>query len=201
MLLGKRVEQMSIVNVELTQILDAPLRVIRIKGYGATRIEDLCEVSGLTKGNFCHHGSRATSSTLRPFKLAHRLDRMRAYVDFGNASCAASRLNSPVPLVQWRRRSLQAIRSRATLAVSASVTIGEVEADIAQAIAKYGIGADWSARSLAFCTQAVIQDGFILANTQNGVSVAADCLDQLRRYLELLFKPVGSKEKRHVEQG
>jgi TetR/AcrR family transcriptional regulator, transcriptional repressor for nem operon len=151
---------MSVANVEhrsRTQTLDAPPRVIRTKGYRATRTEDLCEVSGLTKGSFCHHGSWATSSTLRPFKLAHRLDRVRAYVDFGKASCTASRLNSPVPLVHWRRRSSRAIRSRARLAISASATIGEVEADITQAIAKYGISADRSARSLAFCTQGVIQ--------------------------------------------
>jgi hypothetical protein len=33
-----------------TRILNAALRVIRAKGYAATRIEDLCEAAGLTKG-------------------------------------------------------------------------------------------------------------------------------------------------------
>ena len=35
--------------------LDAALRVIRAKGYGATRIDDVCEAAGLTKGSFFHH--------------------------------------------------------------------------------------------------------------------------------------------------
>ena len=29
--------------------------VIRAKGYSATRIEDICEAAGLTKGSFFHH--------------------------------------------------------------------------------------------------------------------------------------------------
>ena len=38
-----------------TRILDAAIRVIRSKGYAATRVEDICEVTGLTKGSFFHH--------------------------------------------------------------------------------------------------------------------------------------------------
>jgi TetR/AcrR family transcriptional regulator, transcriptional repressor for nem operon len=38
-----------------TRFLDAALHVIRAKGYSATRIEDICEAAGLTKGSFFHH--------------------------------------------------------------------------------------------------------------------------------------------------
>ena len=38
-----------------TKLLDAALGVIRAKGYSATRIEDICEAAGLTKGSFFHH--------------------------------------------------------------------------------------------------------------------------------------------------
>ena len=37
------------------RILDAALRVIRSKGYSATRVEDVCEAAELTKGSFFHH--------------------------------------------------------------------------------------------------------------------------------------------------
>src|SRR5438445_11852634 len=37
------------------RFLDAALQVIRTKGYSATRIEDICEAAGLTKGSFSHH--------------------------------------------------------------------------------------------------------------------------------------------------
>src|SRR5580658_1378701 len=38
-----------------TKLLDAALHVIRVKGYEATRIEDICEAAELTKGSFFHH--------------------------------------------------------------------------------------------------------------------------------------------------
>jgi TetR/AcrR family transcriptional regulator, transcriptional repressor for nem operon len=38
-----------------TRLLDAALHVIRAKGYSATRIEDICEAAGLTKGSFFYH--------------------------------------------------------------------------------------------------------------------------------------------------
>ena len=38
-----------------TKLLDATLKVVREKGYSATRIEDVCAEAGLTKGSFFHH--------------------------------------------------------------------------------------------------------------------------------------------------
>src|SRR5689334_15819032 len=38
-----------------TKFLDAALRVIRTRGYTATRIDDVCVAAGLTKGSFFHH--------------------------------------------------------------------------------------------------------------------------------------------------
>jgi hypothetical protein len=35
-----------------TKFLDAAMHVIRVKGYAATRIEDICDEAGLTKGSF-----------------------------------------------------------------------------------------------------------------------------------------------------
>jgi TetR/AcrR family transcriptional repressor of nem operon len=38
-----------------TRFLDAALHVFRTKGYSATRVEDICETAGVTKGSFFHH--------------------------------------------------------------------------------------------------------------------------------------------------
>jgi TetR/AcrR family transcriptional repressor of nem operon len=46
----------------------------------------------------------------------------------------------------------------------------------------------WSASSLALYIQSVLQGSFILAKAKHGPAVAADCIDHLRRYLEMLFK-------------
>jgi TetR/AcrR family transcriptional repressor of nem operon len=63
-----------------------------------------------------------------------------------------------------------------------------IEADIAEAMRKYKIEGDWTAKSLALYTQAVIQGAFILAKAKHGAEVAGDCIDHLRRYIELLFR-------------
>ena len=37
------------------KLLDAALSVIRIKGYSATTVDELCAAAGVTKGAFFHH--------------------------------------------------------------------------------------------------------------------------------------------------
>ena len=40
-----------------TKLLDAALKVIRSKGYSATKLDDVCAAAGVTKGSFFHHFS------------------------------------------------------------------------------------------------------------------------------------------------
>ena len=61
--------------------------------------------------------------------------------------------------------------------------------DIQAAMRERGTAGDWTARSLALYMQSTIQEAFILAKAGGGLQVAADCIDHLRRYLELLFTP------------
>jgi TetR/AcrR family transcriptional repressor of nem operon len=85
-----------------TRILNAALRVIRAKGYSATRVEDVCEATGLTKGSFFHHFDSKKELALAaadywgemasvlfasaPYhQPADPLDRLLAYVDFRKA--------------------------------------------------------------------------------------------------------------------
>src|ERR1700734_747416 len=85
-----------------TKLLQAAIRVIRIKGYTATRIEDVCEAAGLTKGSFFHHFKSKEELALAaaeywrvktneifrnaPYnKLPDAVDRLLAYVDFRKA--------------------------------------------------------------------------------------------------------------------
>jgi len=188
-----------------TKLLDAALNVIRAKGYSATRIEDICEAAGLTKGSFFHHFESKEDLALAaaehwsmvtggafasaPYRsLADPLERLLGYVDFRKAilqgevsqfTCLAG------TMVQEIYETHPAIRD------ACDKSIGEhaatVEADIAEAMRKYGIAADWSAKSLALYTQAVLQGAFILAKAKQGPDIAAACIDHLRRYLEMLF--------------
>jgi TetR/AcrR family transcriptional regulator, transcriptional repressor for nem operon len=64
-----------------------------------------------------------------------------------------------------------------------------LEADIDEAMRLYRADRPFSAESLALYTQAVMQGAFILAKAKHGPAVAVDCVDHLRRYIEMLFAP------------
>ena len=62
-----------------------------------------------------------------------------------------------------------------------------LEADIAEAKALHAPDSKWSPASAALFSQAVLQGAFVLAKARHGPSVAADCLDHLKRYFEGLL--------------
>jgi len=88
-------------------------------------------------------------------------------------------------MVQEAYESNPAIRQACDKHISEHAA--DVALDIAQARQRYAPDAQWTAESLGLFTQAVIQGAFILAKAKHGPEVAADCLQHLRRYLELLF--------------
>jgi TetR/AcrR family transcriptional repressor of nem operon len=193
-----------------TRLLDAALKVVRSKGYTATRIEDLCAEAGVTKGSFFHHfkskddlvlaavdhWDEVTGSLFARARYHDHddpLDRLLAYVDFRKEmmvgelpdySCFAGTIAQEA--YQTRPKILAACER------NISGHAGTLEADISEAREKYGVGGNWSAEGLALYMQAVLQGSFILAKAKGGPAVAADSLDHLRRYLALLFLPNGS---------
>ncbi|HEX3472270.1 MAG TPA: TetR/AcrR family transcriptional regulator [Silvibacterium sp.] len=198
--------------------MDAALHVVRAKGFTATRIEDICEAAGLTKGSFFHHFKSKEDLALAAAEhwgtlaegvfasagyrtLPDPLDRILAYVDFRKAILQGELpdftcfVGTTVQEVYETHPSIREACGRCITEHAATL-----ESDIAEAMRKYGIAAEWSAMSLALYTQAVIQGAFILAKAQGGPGVAADCLDHLHRYLEMLFIQPKSKEKQHVNR-
>ncbi|HEX4029427.1 MAG TPA: TetR/AcrR family transcriptional regulator [Terracidiphilus sp.] len=189
-----------------TRILQAAMNVIRAKGYTATRIEDICEAAGVTKGSFFHHfatkeelaiaaadyWSEVTSAFFAESAYHHAtdpLDRLLAYIDLRKAmlrgelaefTCLAGTMAQEVYATH------PAIRDACGESISghAATLIPDIQA----AIEKHGVQDDWSAESLALMTQVAIQGAFVLAKARQNVSVAADSLDHLRRYIELLFR-------------
>ena len=188
-----------------TKLLDAALYVIRAKGYTATRVEDICEAAGVTKGSFFYHFKTKEELAIEaaayfssmadvlfasaPYRsLPDPLDRLLGYVDFRKAI-----LMGKLPqftcllgtMVQEIYETHPLIREACDRYIRAHAA--KVEADIDEVMARYGSHAEWTASSLALYTQAVIQGAFILAKAQQSAAVAAANLDHLRRYLELLF--------------
>jgi TetR/AcrR family transcriptional repressor of nem operon len=187
------------------KLLDAALLVIRAKGYSATTVDDVCRTAGLTKGSFFHHfeskqelaleaaahfSSRADELFARaPYRaLPDPVDRLLGYVDFRKAI-----LRGEIPeftcllgtMVQEAYDTHPPIRAACDVAISHHAA--SLESDVAQAMEQRGIDAGWTAASLALYMQAVIQGAFVLAKAKHGREVASDCLDHLRRYLQLLL--------------
>jgi TetR/AcrR family transcriptional repressor of nem operon len=189
-----------------TRLLQAALHVIRAKGYSATRVEDICAAAGVTKGSFFHHfstkeelavaaadyWSEITSAFFAESAYHHAtdpLERFLAYIELRKAmlkgelaefTCLAGTMTQEVyathPVI--REACNQSISNHAATLIP----------DIQAAIEKYGIQDDWTAESLALMTQVAIQGAFILAKAKQNISVAADSLDHLHRYVELLFR-------------
>ncbi len=192
-----------------TRLLNAALRLIREKGYGATTVDELCAAAGVTKGAFFHHfkskealgvaaaqhWSQMTGGLFAgaPYhQPADPLARVLAYIDFRSAlidgsvegfTCLAG------TMVQEVFASSDPIR--AACAESIFGHAATLEADIAAAMQRYGTPPGLTAATLARHTQAVLQGGFILAKAagepEAAIAVARETAAHLKRYVQLLF--------------
>lgn len=198
------------------KLLDAALSVIRTKGYSATTVDELCAAAGVTKGAFFHHfknkdelgvaaaayWSETTGAMFAKASYhdhADPLDRVLGYVAFRKSmlkggvadfTCLAG------TMVQETYATAPAIREACDSSISGHAAT--LEADIKAAMRDRGMRPAWTPMSLALHIQAVLQGAFILAKAKGGAKIAAESLDHLTRYLELLFgvEKAGRKTKR-----
>jgi TetR/AcrR family transcriptional regulator, transcriptional repressor for nem operon len=202
-------------------LLDTALRVIQEKGYEATRVEDICAAAGLARGSFFNFfkskedlalaatehwnavsGAVFASAAYR--SLEDPLERVLAYLDFRKGLLRAE---LPVftclvlKMVQEVYETHPAIREACEKSISRHATTLEIDIELARK--KYHVRGDWTPRSLALHTQAVIQGAYALTKAQGGgPETAATMMDHLRRYVEMLFGRNESREAgRRAERG
>lgn len=194
-----------------TKLLNAALHVVRSKGYTATRIEDICSEAGVTKGSFFHHFKSkddlalaaishwddVTSGLFAQASYHHHedpLDRLLSYLEFRKELLAGD-LPDITCFAGMITQEVYETRPEIVKACERNISghARTLEADITEAIKKYGISGNWTAEGLALHTQAVIQGAFILAKAKGGAAIAADSINHLYRYLELLFKSETNK--------
>src|SRR3984957_5176031 len=188
-----------------TKLLDAALQVIRAKGYAATTIDDICHQAGVTKGSFFHHFKGKDDLALSavdhwntmtegffaaaPYHAAKDpLDRVLGYVDF-----RAAILTGELPdytcllgtLVQETYATHPDIRAACDRVLSSHIAL--LTRDIEAAKKRYAPRAAWSAESVGYFIQTVLQGAFIFAKAKQGPDSVRESLAHVRRYLTSLF--------------
>ena len=187
------------------KLLRTAVHMVRAKGYEATTVDELCSVAGVTKGAFFHHfkskeelGQSAAQAfndmadglfaSAKYMQIEDPYERLMGYVDFRIAL-----LRGALPdftcllgtMVQETYETHPALREACERHISghAAMVAKLVEA----ARRKYVPDAEWSAESLAFHTQAVLQGAFVLAKAKGGPAIAIETMNHLKRYIEMLF--------------
>lgn len=187
------------------RLLEAAHRLIRVKGFAATSVDDLCQAAAVTKGSYFHHfktkeelGAAAaehwTETTTAFFAQApyHEpkdpLDRILAYIAF-RKSIIAGDLSECTCLVGTMVEEVHATSPLIRDACAASIFghAATLEPDIRAAMQGREISGGWTADSLARHMQTVIQGAFVLAKAGNDPALARESLDHLERYIRLLF--------------
>ncbi|MBP6361937.1 MAG: TetR/AcrR family transcriptional regulator [Novosphingobium sp.] len=190
------------------RLLEAGVKLIRLQGYSATSVDELCREAGVTKGGFFHHfaskealgvalaeyWSSSTGTFFAAAPFHHNPDpvaRVLSYIDLRIAllsgpaesfSCVAG------TMVQEAFRTSTPIRAACEASIAGNAAA--LEADLAAAIAQTG-AAGVTAAGLARHVQAVIQGAFVLAKAHGGddqAEIAREHLHHLRHYFELLFR-------------
>jgi TetR/AcrR family transcriptional repressor of nem operon len=197
-----------------TKLLDAALHTIRAKGYAATTVDDLCATAAVSKGSFFHHFKSKDGLALAAVEhfstmasglfssaayheATDPLERLLGYVDF-----RAYILSGELPeytcllgtLVQETYDTHPDIRDACDRGMSAH--IAELTRDVALAKQLHCPTAKWTAESVGYFMQSVLQGSFIFAKATQNPTIARDNLAHLRRYLEMLFgNPRNMKRK------
>ncbi len=187
-------------------LLEAATSLIRMNGYTSTTVDDLCEKAGVSKGTFFHNfsskeelavaaanrWSKMTSEFFRSAPYHQKkdpLERVLGYVRFRKEILKGD-LADFTCLVGTMIQEVYSTHPEINKACFDSVFqhAENLEADINEARKLYCPKAKWTSKSLALHTQAVLQGSFILAKASGDVRTAAESVDHLENYIELLFK-------------
>jgi TetR/AcrR family transcriptional repressor of nem operon len=188
-----------------SRLLQAAQDIIRVKGFAATSVDDLCRAAGVTKGSFFHHfrskealgvaAARYWADTTTAFFAAapyhapdDPLGRVLAYVGF-RKQIITGEPSEFTCLVGTMVQEVYAV-SPSILDACADSIFGHaatLEADIGAAIRDRGVSGDYTAPGLARHMQTVIQGAFVLAKAGNDPELARESLDHLERYIRLVF--------------
>lgn len=186
------------------RLLDAAVQIVRVRGFGATSVDELCSTAGVSKGAFFHHFASKEALGVAAAEhwsahaaslfddAAYRRDpdpmaRVLGYVDHRLALIEGL----PAEFSCYAGTTLQEIHqtSPALRDACAQSIFGHADslaADFDAAIAARGVTGT-TGQSLARHVQAVLQGGFIMAKAAGDPAPAREAIGHLKRYLQHLF--------------
>ena len=187
------------------RLLDAARDIIRSKGYAATTVDDICHAAGVTKGGFFHHfpskdqlgieaaqqfGEMAEGifSTAPYTALPDPRDRVLGYIDF-RASMLDAEISQYTCLLGTMVQEAYATHPHVRDACNEQMTahVDEITRDIEAARLLYAPDAAWTAESLGYYIQSVLQGGFIYAKAKQSPEIALSSLKHLKNHVSTLL--------------
>ncbi len=189
--------------------------MVRQQGFAATSVDELCKAAGVTKGAFFHHfDSKEALGVAAADYWSETTGAMFAAAPYHEIEDPVERL---LGYIRLRRDLLEGEEAEYTCLVGTMVQeayasnpairdacrtsiFGHAETledDIQAAIDAHGLSPDWTAKSLALHTQAVLQGAFILAKASGERAVAKEMVDHLARYIRSLFHEMPVDQASH----
>jgi TetR/AcrR family transcriptional regulator, transcriptional repressor for nem operon len=197
-------------------ILNVATDLIRVQGFGATRIDDICQAAGVSKGAFFHHfESKEAMGIAVATHWRNLIERLFENASYHTMSDPAEKL---IAYVDFRQaildRSIAAFTclvgtmvaetyaSHPTIRAACADTIDDHALSLVETIEAAMLEhkvTGHSAHSLAMFIHGTLQGAFVLAKAHGDASLAHACLDHLRAYLAGLFnqRPVGLSLQRN----
>jgi TetR/AcrR family transcriptional repressor of nem operon len=196
------------------KLVDAGVKLMRLKGYNATSVDEICSAAGVTKGGFFHYfkskedlaqtamsdfrEQRRSDLANAPFrKVTDPLDRIFARLDYVKNSQEGLSPSARGCLVGMFAQELASINPefREACLDSFIQSAKDFEKDLAEAKALYAPKAEFDPEKLASLYVSLYQGSKMIAKTLDSHQILSDNLEQFRLCLEALFGRVGKTGK------
>ncbi|QXX76066.1 TetR/AcrR family transcriptional regulator [Methylovirgula sp. HY1] len=186
------------------KLLEAAQRIMQIKGFMATTVDEICDAAGLTKGAFFHHfkskedlGSAVverfwsglanalqspTATDPDPLERVCHVADMIAALSKSPPLSDGCLLGSFVQELSESHPALHSLRARYF-----SDWADAIERDLSEAATGRDMKTGADAKELAEHFIALVEGGLILAKTHHEASTVSRSMEHFKRYLRSLY--------------